>query len=277
MVFSWRAWAAVSAWAESSGPLVSGPETAAGPILYSKGNTHAGEKNPLEFKDAEIQSVIKTIGEVSGRHIVVADHVRGKISVQLNNVPWDQALELILSSLGLEESGSVMTVYSQAALQRIPTGPDPGPSRADQVPQAPRPAKKKCTSRQGAVSKVAGAFNKLKSEGGKIVVVGDDIYVEDEPEAIAAMARSFIHLDRAVEPQVFIEVRIIEPDAAFVEFLAADWTDKAVKPGRPMKEDLAGGGDGSSPAAKRQANHAYYRLRASGPPAVRSSPLNMGG
>ncbi|HET6369916.1 MAG TPA: AMIN domain-containing protein, partial [Nitrospiria bacterium] len=64
----------------------------------STGSTHryVGRRISLDFQDADITNVIRLIADVSGLNIVVGDDVKGKVTLKLTNVPWDQALDLIL-------------------------------------------------------------------------------------------------------------------------------------------------------------------------------------
>jgi type IV pilus assembly protein PilQ len=57
---------------------------------------YRGKNISLDFKDADIRSVLRLISEISGRKIVADGDVQGKITIRLTNVPWDQALDVIL-------------------------------------------------------------------------------------------------------------------------------------------------------------------------------------
>lgn len=74
---------------------------------------YTGEKITLDFQNTDLRRILRIIGRASGKNIVIPDSVNGRVTVKLQNVPWDQALELILSSsnLGFEESGNVLMIY----------------------------------------------------------------------------------------------------------------------------------------------------------------------
>jgi type II secretory pathway component HofQ len=57
---------------------------------------YTGQKISLDFKDGEIVNVLRILSEVGGENIVVTDDVKGRITVRLIDVPWDQALDIIL-------------------------------------------------------------------------------------------------------------------------------------------------------------------------------------
>nr|WP_237251827.1 type IV pilus secretin PilQ family protein [Thioalkalivibrio nitratireducens] len=71
-----------------------------------------GERLSLNFQDIEVRSVLQLLADFTDINIVVSDSVTGNITLRLNNVPWDQALEIILQTRGLDKrvTGNVMYV-----------------------------------------------------------------------------------------------------------------------------------------------------------------------
>jgi type IV pilus assembly protein PilQ len=79
---------------------------------------YSGERISLSFQSIEVRSLLQIIADVAGTNMVVSDAVEGDIAMRLQNVPWDQALDIILRSkgLGMRQQGNVMVV---APLQEI--------------------------------------------------------------------------------------------------------------------------------------------------------------
>ena len=79
---------------------------------------YTGQKISLDFKDADIKNVFRLIGEVSGKNILVTDDVKQRLTVRLIEVPWDQALDLIIDTNGLakEELDTVIRISTAARL-----------------------------------------------------------------------------------------------------------------------------------------------------------------
>lgn len=73
---------------------------------------YSGEKLSLNFQDIEVRSVLQLIADFTGLNLVASDTVSGSITLRLQNVPWDQALELILKTKGLDKRqvGNVLLV-----------------------------------------------------------------------------------------------------------------------------------------------------------------------
>jgi len=90
------------------------PEPKAREIKVEKkeGKVYQGQKITADFQDANIRSVFRLIAEVSGLNIVAGEDVKGLVTMKLNEVPWDQALETILDiqQLGTKTQGNVIVV-----------------------------------------------------------------------------------------------------------------------------------------------------------------------
>jgi type IV pilus assembly protein PilQ len=73
---------------------------------------YTGERLSLNFQDIEVRSVLQLIADFTDLNIVVSDSVTGNITLRLRNVPWDQALDIVLRSKGLDkrEAGNVIYV-----------------------------------------------------------------------------------------------------------------------------------------------------------------------
>ncbi len=75
-------------------------------------NNFTGSPINLQLKDADVREVLRMIGDASGFNIIVHPNVAGKISLSLEQVPWDQALDVVLNTMGLaaDRSNSVLRV-----------------------------------------------------------------------------------------------------------------------------------------------------------------------
>ena len=193
-------------------------------VRYDAPKLYTGERISLDFQNADIHNIIRIIGEVSGKNIVVSDKVTGKVTLKLRDVPWDQALDIVLASrnLGVEESGNVLTVYDLPTLRGIQDG-RARMAAEEEARRAQAPLTKKVfTPKYAPIGTVVTELGKLKSERGKIVSIGNDIYVEDDPSSIATMSQVFLRVDRVVR-QILIEARIIEATATFANSLGINW------------------------------------------------------
>lgn len=80
--------------------------------------SYTGQPISLNFQDIEVRAVLQIIAEFTNQNIVVSDSVRGNITLRLNNVPWDQALDIILKTkaLGMRKSGNIIYIAPEAEL-----------------------------------------------------------------------------------------------------------------------------------------------------------------
>jgi type IV pilus assembly protein PilQ len=82
------------------------------PTMFSPDREYKGERLTLNFQDIETRAVLQLLADVSGRNVVVSDTVQGNVTLRLQNVPWDQALDIVLAAKGLDmrENGNVIIV-----------------------------------------------------------------------------------------------------------------------------------------------------------------------
>lgn len=89
------------------------PEDAAqASSLFSESKEYEGQRLTLNFQDIETRAVLQLLAETSGRNIVVSDTVQGNVTLRLRNVPWDQALDIVMTTKGLDmrQNGNVIIV-----------------------------------------------------------------------------------------------------------------------------------------------------------------------
>jgi len=86
--------------------------------LRNKKKTYKGDKLTLNFQDIEVRSVLQLLADFTDKNIVVSDTVQGSITLRLKDVPWDQAMDIVLRSkgLGMRENGNVIWVAPAAEL-----------------------------------------------------------------------------------------------------------------------------------------------------------------
>ncbi|MEL7184956.1 MAG: type IV pilus secretin PilQ family protein, partial [Pseudomonadota bacterium] len=80
--------------------------------LFSESKEYEGQRLTLNFQDIETRAVLQLLAETSGRNIIVSDTVQGNVTLRLRNVPWDQALDIVMTTKGLDmrQNGNVIMV-----------------------------------------------------------------------------------------------------------------------------------------------------------------------
>jgi type IV pilus assembly protein PilQ len=184
---------------------------------------YSGKKVSLDFKDADIKNILRLIAEVSDLNIITSDDVTGKITMRLVDVPWDQALEIILQAkaLGMTRIGNVVRVAPLEALKK-----------EIQAELEAKRAKEKLEDLVLELIPVNYATGKeiipqikgVLSDRGDIRVDErtNTLIVKDIPRNIASMKSLIKSLDTKT-PQVLIEARIVEANLTFQKELGVKW------------------------------------------------------
>ncbi len=87
-------------------------EVEEGSSLFTETKEYEGQRLTLNFQDIETRAVLQLLAETSGKNIVVSDTVQGNVTLRLRNVPWDQALDIVMTTKGLDmrQNGNVIMV-----------------------------------------------------------------------------------------------------------------------------------------------------------------------
>ncbi len=201
------------------------------------GRKYHGQRISMDFKDADLTNVFRIIAEVSNLNIITADDVKGKVSVRLVNVPWDQALDIVLrsKSLGAVQEGNVLRIAPLSSLRKEEQDRFDALKQVDQSRQEAlnRAAEIKATQDSvfdtipisyGKASEMLVKIRPLASKYGKLD--SDDrtnvLIIRDLPQHIAEVRALVATLDTAT-PQVLIEARIVEVDTTFSRELGIQW------------------------------------------------------
>lgn len=96
------------------------PKVQEAKVEKKEAKVYTGQKITADFQDANVRSVFRLIAEVSGLNIVAGEDVKGNVTMKLNEIPWDQALETILDiqQLGTKRQGSVIVVMPADKIKR---------------------------------------------------------------------------------------------------------------------------------------------------------------
>jgi type IV pilus secretin PilQ/predicted competence protein len=182
-----------------------------------------GEPISLHLKDADIKDVFRTISELTQLNIVVDPEVRGTVTVDLEDVPWDQALDLILkqNSLGYVLENNIMRIATSAKLQAEQSDR----ARLADARQAAEPTrtviKKLSYAKAGEITPV---IKSVMSRRGDIVVDArtNTLIIREIPTFLPAVLQLIENLDTAT-PQVMIEARIVETTKSLGRSLGINW------------------------------------------------------
>jgi type IV pilus assembly protein PilQ len=183
-----------------------------------------GHPISLDFKDGDLQDIFRLFADISGLNIVVNPGVTGKVTLKLNEVPWDQALDLILkaNNLGYTLENNVIRIAPLAALQKEEQDrrrlAEERALAGDLIVYSRRLSYARASELQGTVQKVA------LSARGTITLDPrtNTMIITDLPVNIERAKDLITDLDRATS-QVEIEARIVVTSRNFTRDLGIQW------------------------------------------------------
>ncbi|MCH2108458.1 MAG: type IV pilus secretin PilQ [Polyangiaceae bacterium] len=194
-----------------------------GPTMLAQQSIGSGRRIDIDLKDADIHNVLRMIGEVARRNIVVADNVSGTVTIRLRNVPWEQALGVILQSkkLGMVSRGNLIRVAPLAELEHER---DLELRRlAQKVRLAPLETRLIPVSYAMADDMIGRGEALLTSRGTLSVDVRTNtVIARDVSGALDQIEELFRALDTPT-PQVLIEARIVEATSSYLKDIGIQW------------------------------------------------------
>ncbi|HUQ51985.1 MAG TPA: type IV pilus secretin PilQ [Gammaproteobacteria bacterium] len=189
-------------------------QAAAAPGVFDAEREYTGERLTLNFQDLETRAVLQLIADFSGLNIVVSDTVQGSVTLRLQNVPWDQALDIVMTTKGLDmrRNGNTMIVMpaeeiaarEQAELEALQALQTLEPLRSEFIQVNYAKAAELASLIEGE------GENSLLTDRGSVAIDErtNTLLVNDTPTSLANIRRLVTTLDIPVQ-QVLIESRVV--------------------------------------------------------------------
>jgi len=212
---------------------------------------YKGDKLSLNFQDIEVRSVLQLIADFTELNLVASDAVQGSITLRLQNVPWDQALDLVLRTKGLDKRlvGNVLMVdlaEGIAARERQELEARKQISELAPLYRELIQVNYAKADKIAELFKSAASTNGVRDERGSVTVDErtNSIIAYQTQDKLDELRRIVAQLDIPVK-QVMIEARIVEATEDFSKQLGAKWGGKfdyGHKAGTPRGSVTAPGG-----------------------------------
>ncbi len=234
---------------------------------------YSGQKVTFDFKDIDIRNALKLIAEMSNLNIIMSDDVQGKLTMRLVDVPWDQALDLILTARGLgkEKMGNVLRIAPtkvlaeerQSRLEALRGSQELEPlitefitlsyARVEDVKKmlqgAGANATRGGTSTSGGTATSSGATGSGQTSRDSIGILSprgsflvdertNTLIIKDTRESVNNIKRLIATIDKPVE-QVLISARIVEATDNFTRELGVSWGGQINGGSRRVRHTLA--------------------------------------
>jgi type IV pilus assembly protein PilQ len=192
-------------------------------LAQQAGERYAGRRIDLDLKDADIHNVLRLLAEVGRVNVVTADNVQGNVTIRMRNVPWDQALDVILQAkgLGMVRRANMIRVAPLEVLQKER---ELAIQQAAQEVQLTPIETRLIPVSYANAGDIQSRARELLSERGSIAV--DErtnvMIVRD----VAGNLNQIEELTRALDsqtPQVLIEARVVEATSRYTRDVGIQW------------------------------------------------------
>jgi type IV pilus assembly protein PilQ len=211
-----------------------------GLVAPDKAPSYSGKRVTFNFQDIPVRSALQLIADISGLNLVASDSVGGSITLRLVNVPWDQALDVILRAKGLDKrrNGNVIWVAPQQELAKYEQDVAEAKLKAQDtaelvtayIPISYGKAKDIATLLTSGAKQGGGGGGSANTQRGFLSTRGSVSYDErtntlllnDTPEKIKQLRALIAVLDKPVQ-QVLIESRIVVATDDFTRELGVKW------------------------------------------------------
>ncbi|MBI5748199.1 MAG: type IV pilus secretin PilQ [Nitrospinae bacterium] len=201
--------------------------------LLGEEKKYTGRKISLDFQDADINNILRLIAEVSELNVITSENVKGKVTMRLINIPWDQAMDVILKTnqLDMIREGSIIRIAPATKIAEERKAFNEAKKAAVESKVVEEEVEELTTEIFSISYAKAGDLTKnlekLKSKRGDITIDErtNTLIVKDTRRKMAEMKSLIDKLDKRT-PQVLIEARIVEVSRNFSKQLGIEWGGK---------------------------------------------------
>ncbi len=212
------------------------------PLKPKAANAYTGKKISLDFQDIEVRRVLQLLADFTGINMVTADSVQGNITLRLKDVPWDQALDIILKTKNLDKRRNGNVIWIAPVSELIKSEEEEAKALAQSVKLAPIQTEymqlsyAKVTDIEKLITQTKSSNNSNSSNGnnnssesllssrGTISVDTrtNTLIINDTAQNIDKVRKMVDLLDIAVK-QVMVEARIVRASTEFSKQMGVKW------------------------------------------------------
>jgi type IV pilus assembly protein PilQ len=193
------------------------------PTLVAQTGKYTGRRIDLDLKDADIHNVLRLLADVGSVNVITSDNVTGSITIRMRNVPWDQALDVVLQAknLGMVRLGNLLRVAPLADLEKER---EMAIARRKQELELAPVETRLIPVSYAQAGEVQARARELLSPRGSIAV--DErtnvLIVRDVSSGLDQVEELVRSLDTQT-PQVLVEARIVEATSRYLRDIGIQW------------------------------------------------------
>lgn len=184
---------------------------------------YTGRRISIFFRKVEIHNLLRLFTEISGMNIITSDKVKGRITLKLRNVPWDQALDLVLKTLklGMEKSGNIARIATLEELRQE----EQQRRKLQQLKLLAQPQKIRLIPVNYAKAQLmAQKVKTILSPRGKVSIdTRTNVLIVKDYVPFLLRAEGLVRSLDTQTPQVLIQARIVEANVNFSQEFGIQW------------------------------------------------------
>lgn len=217
------------------------------PMKPHASNSYTGKKISLDFQDIEVRRVLQLLADFTGINMVAADTVQGNITLRLKDVPWDQALDIILKTKNLDKRRNGNVIWIAPVSELIKAEEEEAKAIAQSVKLAPLQTEyiqlnyAKASDIEKMITQGKNASNSGGNTGASTDPLGDSVgsllsprgtvsidprtnmlIINDTSQKIDQIRKMIDLLDVQVQ-QVMVEARIVRASTSFTKEMGVKW------------------------------------------------------
>ncbi len=197
------------------------------PAPPAEAKVYTGQKISLDFKDADIRNILRLIADVSGLNIIVSDAVAGTVTLKLNNIPWDQVLEIVLetNNLGKVVTENIIRIDTRERIKKLSNEKYDAKKSEEKVAELITEVVDIIYRNAKDIADLLKGEKDLLSARGSISIDPqlNRLVLIDTVEKVAAVKEKIARYDDKTIRQVLIEARIVQSNPAYTKELGIEW------------------------------------------------------
>src|SRR5271165_1563980 len=198
-------------------------QTPATPAPSVSGGKYSGEPISVNLKDVDLRDFFRLIHEISGLNVVLDPAVKGTLTIVLDEVPWDQALDIVLQNNGLDKqlNGNVLRIATRTTLKtEAETQRDLEKAQAEAI----APVTVTRVLSYAKATSMRDTLKKFLTQRGDIIADdrSNQLIIRDIPAVFPVLDNLIRQLDRKSQ-QVEIEARVVSASRSFAQDIGVQW------------------------------------------------------
>lgn len=206
---------------------------------------YTGDRISFNFQDVEVRRILQIVADTAGKSLVASDNVTGNITIRLDNVPWDQALDIILRSRGLDKriEGDILLVApAQEIAEQEQQQLTNERAMEELAPLETEFVQINYTTAGNVLSFITDDENLLSSRGAATIDARtNSLLLRDTVPNLMRIREAIDFIDVPVR-QVMLESRIVVAQSSFTNDIGVRWGGGAIGRGGETSSYIASGG-----------------------------------